>query len=356
MRNRMQMKPSGIGAWRMAAGLGAALLCAAGAGAQTTNSFTNSATANWTVSSAWSLGVPTSSQVVVVTNGSQVDINTAAVASNITLGGSVTNGNMQLNTTGANSLTVGGDITMSPGAGNSQLTIQGTNTTLTLNGGAGSIVDGGGAGIASLTVQGNFSGSLGLTSATVNALNMGQSAGTGTLIINSGQTYNVADLVRLNNNGTVGGGSMATITIDGGTLNLGDDLGNGEQHRGQLNFNSGGGTTNRAFVNLNGGGILKAQILRRINPGSDVALNWNDGTIQNHSGDDLLIDCSTNGYTLNLYLAGTGTHAFEADSGRTITVASTAVLADKSGENGTLTKLGAGTLNLAGANTYAVPR
>jgi len=330
--------------------LGALLFCAATGQAQTTNSYTNSVTANWTVTSSWSLGhLPTSSEVVLVASN-QVNINTAAVASNVVIGGS-TNGAIQFITTGANSLTVGGNITLAPGAGNGTLVLQGTNTTLTLNGGAGSIVDGGGAGNGNITVQGNFSGSLGLVSATVANINMGQSVGTGTLIINAGQTYNVADNIRLNNNGVAG--SMATITINGGTLNLGDDLGNGETHAGILRFNSAGGTTNQAFVNLNGGGTLKAESLQRNNVGTDVALNWNDGTIQNHSGNNLTISCTTNGYTLNLYLAGTGTHTFEADSGRTITVQSTAVLADKAGENGTLVKTGLGTLLFNGTNTYS---
>ncbi|NBT13579.1 MAG: hypothetical protein EBS56_08370 [Planctomycetia bacterium] len=52
-------------------------------------------------------------------------------------------------------------------------------------------------------------------------------------------------------------------------------------------------------------------------------------------------------------LAGTGTHSFNADSGRTITVASSAVLANKASESGTLDKSGAGTLVLQGANTYS---
>ncbi|NBV97639.1 MAG: hypothetical protein EBT30_08885, partial [Verrucomicrobia bacterium] len=53
-----------------------------------------------------------------------------------------------------------------------------------------------------------------------------------------------------------------------------------------------------------------------------------------------------------LSLAGTGTHTFNADSGRTITVASTATLADKTNEKGTLRKTGAGELIFQGTNTY----
>lgn len=107
--------------------------------------------------------------------------------------------------------------------------------------------------------------------------------------------------------------------------------------------------TNNATFTLDTGGLLQATTLRR-SGSQNTTFNWNDGTIQNKSGGNLTVDATSG--TLIISLADTGTHIFEADSGRTITVASTAILANKTGENGTLTKTGAGLLALNNANTY----
>jgi autotransporter-associated beta strand protein len=52
-------------------------------------------------------------------------------------------------------------------------------------------------------------------------------------------------------------------------------------------------------------------------------------------------------------IAGTGNHTFQVQGNETTTVQSTAILADKIGENGTLNKTGAGTLIINSASTYS---
>ena len=155
------------------AGLFGLVLVSVGTGqAQTTNNFTNAASANWTVASAWSLGVPTATQDVYYTNVTAgnitVRVTTNAVAKSLTVGGS--GGTATVAFSANQSLTLGGDLTLASGAGAANFTLENTNITVTLNGGRGSIVNGGGTGLASLFVQGGFSNSLGLLNASVESL------------------------------------------------------------------------------------------------------------------------------------------------------------------------------------------
>ncbi len=305
-----------------------------------TNNWTNTANGNWTTASAWSAGLPTSTQDLFLTNGTQTTLNTSGVAKSLAVGGS--SGTSTLLFSADRSLNVGGDITLASGAGAAALNFGNSNVTLTLNGGAGSIINGGGAGNASLSFQGGFSNSLGLLNASTDDLNMGQS-GNGTLIITNGQTYNVANLLRLNNSGAAA--YNATILMNGGTLN---HSGSGANN---IRFNSGAGAGNTAYLILNSNAVVTATAIRRQNLGADAAIEWNDGTIGNYAGSNLTIDASAG--TMNVKLAGTGVHTFDASSTNTITVAATAQLQDKTGEFGTLNKAGGGTLLLQGTNTYS---
>jgi autotransporter-associated beta strand protein len=119
-----------------------------------------------------------------------------------------------------------------------------------------------------------------------------------------------------------------------------------------LLLNSGNSVSNTSTINLSEGGTIRATLIRRLNAGVSAEINWEDGTIANRSGGDLTLDAGAGAGVLDIFLAGTGTHTFEADADRTITVRRSAVLADKSGENGTLTKAGEGTLVLEGTNSY----
>lgn len=320
-----------------AASLIAAFLCYTNTGmTQITNNWTNATTGTWTTTSAWSAGLPTGSQDIFLTNGTQTTLNTSGVAKSLTVGGS--SGTSTISFNSSSSLTVGGDITLASGVGGAALNFGNSNVTLTLNGGAGSIINGGGAGNASLNFQGGFSNSLGLLNASTDDLNMGQN-GNGTLIITNGQTYNVANLLRLNNSTA---SNNATILMNGGTLN---------QSGSEIRFNSGSGIGNTSYLILNSNALVTATTIRRQNLGADAAIEWNDGTIGNYAGRNLIISAIAG--TMNLKLSGIGTHTFNTSGTNTITVASTALLQDKTGEAGTVVKTGSGTLIFAGSNTYS---
>ena len=303
------------------------------------NNYTGATGSSWGTGSNWSQGsVPTSSQDVFSANGTEVRIQstTAAVAGNLTIGGASGASIVALRNDTSNSLTVGGNITLAPGAGTGQLSLgtgTGFTSTLTIGGGAGSIIDGGGAGAATIAIFGHM-GTLGLSSATVDNLFLTQNS-SGSLTIGSGQTYTVTTTRVGSATANVTGALTVNGTLVSTTINPGYAAVSG---------------ANDATFTLNTGGLLQATALRRTGS-QNTTFNWNGGTIQNKSGGNLTVDASSG--TLTIGLAGTGTHTFEADSGRTITVAATAQLQDKTGEAGTLNKAGGGTLLLQGANTYS---
>ena len=308
------------------------------------NNFTNAATANWSTASAWSLGVPTSAQDAYHTNSSvAINVTTSAQAKSLTIGGS--GGTASVVTFANHSLIVGGDITLASGAGTGELRLSGANSTVTLNAGNGSILNGGGFGSATMNVQGGFSNSVGLLNASVDNMNLG-ATGNGTLVITNGQTYTVSTTLGLASAASTG--NTGTILMNGGAL-----ISSSSSASQGIRLNSGAAAANNASLILNSGATVTAQTIIRANSGTDAAIHWNDGTIGNYAGTNLTISAAAGAGTMNINLARTGTHTFNAESGRTITVAATAQLQDKSGEAGTLNKAGGGTLLLPGANTYS---
>lgn len=309
-----------------------ALLALSPVQAQTTSTYIGTFGGEWNTATNWSSGVvPVSSDTVQVNAGSRVTIGTAgpvkAAAGTINISG-------QLVMTGhPNTLTASG-IVMKGSSGFVDMYLDGG--TLTLGGGTGSITTGDGDAQSRFWINGNM-GALGLGSANVTYLELGSGNNADArLTINSGQTY-TAEITVLNQNAT---SAQATLTLNGGTLNA-----------GTLVFNNTPGKYINTF-NLNAG-TLTAEVIQRNYDGDTTTFNWNDGIIANRTGADLNINRSANAKrNLVISLAGTGTHAFDVQSGSMITVAATAALADKAGEQGTLTKTGAGSLILRGANTY----
>jgi autotransporter-associated beta strand protein len=319
--------------------LGLVLVSVGTGQAQTTNNFTGATAGQWNVGTNWSLGtVPTSSQDVFSANGTEARIGntTAAVAGNLTIGGASGTSIVALRNDSPNSLTVSGNITLAPGAGTGQLSLgvgAGPASTLTIGGGSGSILDGGGGGAATIAIFGHM-GTLGLATAAADNLNVNQNS-SGSLTIGSGQTYTIGTTRVGSTTANVTDALTVNGTLVSTTINPGASAANG---------------TNNATFTLNNGGLLQATTLRRTGS-QNITFDWNGGTIQTKSGGNLTVDATSG--TLTIGLAGAGTQTFEADSGRTITVASTATLVDKAGENGTLTKAGAGVLALNGSNTHS---
>ena len=308
------------------------------------NTFVGATTSSWSANSSWSLGtVPTSAQDVFSANGTQVWItsNTTAVAGNLTIGGASGTSEVSLRqaTGTTNSLTVSGNITLASGVGNGRLILGiggGGSGTLTIGGGTGSILNGGGAGTSAIYVYGNV-GTLGLANATAEFLDMQIANSTAAVLtIGSGQNYNILTQALV---GSATGNITSSLTVNGTLTTPLLSIG--------LSAASG---TNNATLTLNEGGLIRATTLQRAGTQS-TTFNWNGGTIQNTSGGNLSV-IGSGGNVLTLSLAGTGNHTFNADNGQTITLQTTAVLADQSGQNGTLTKDGLGALTLNSTNTY----
>ncbi|NBT47422.1 MAG: hypothetical protein EBT07_06320, partial [Actinobacteria bacterium] len=307
-----------------------ALLSSLSAVAQTTNTFTGSGGPNWwNVATNWSLGtVPTSTNDVLINSNTTVNIASASSAGTVTLSGDNARFNIltdvPLNATGINMTgTLGDNVSIFMDAG-----------TLTLNGGTGSINTGGGV-TSFLNINGNATVNLATANLTYLWMKGGGSASVpAQLTITNGQTYNTAVTFL----GSAAG--QSTLNLSGGTLNAGTMIVTGSA----VNITN--------IFNLNAG-TLTAGTIRRDFDGLVMNFNFNDGTIANAAGADLNISRNTTAtQNMVISLAGTGTHTFQADSGRTITVSSTASLADKAGEAGTLVKAGAGNMILAGTNTY----
>ena len=321
----------------------------------------------WTVSTNWTPnGVPTDTTDVLIdsVNGSSTTGTQAARDVTIANSGNATTRTLTVSTAGAmnlNSLTLGGNftgptgssilqintgvtvnvtnnITMSTGAGESSINILSGGGSLNVGGGTGSINKGAGAGAAKIDIRSTAQVALGISSASVTQIILGQGTATGNFSINSGQTYTASTNV-LVGNGAAGDDGTGILSMNGGTLTT-----------GSLNLNAGNSTTlNNSVVNLNSGTISTTTI-SRANNGASQAFNWNGGTISNKAGGNLTVGNNANAIVISL--AGTGTHTFDIESGKTATVNSTVTLQDKSGENGTLTKAGLGTLTINGAHTY----
>ncbi|NBP40491.1 MAG: hypothetical protein EBV34_19070, partial [Betaproteobacteria bacterium] len=268
--------------------------------AQTTNTFTGASGGLWSTATNWSLGtVPTTSDPVLINSNTTVNVQANSSAGAITLSGN----NARINVQTDVSLTASG-ITYTGTTGNN-VPIYMDAGTLNLDGGAGSITTSGGV--------------------------------TSYLHVTNGQNFTAAVTYLAG----IPASGQSTLNLNGGTFNAGTMI-----------FNVTAGAYTNTF-NLNSGGLLTADTIRRDFDGSSVTFNWNDGTIQNRTNASLTISRGANAtQNMVLSLAGTGTHTFNADSGRTITVASTATLADKAGEQGTLVKAGAGELIFQGTNTY----
>lgn len=255
----------------------------------------------------------------------------------LTLGSSVAGGGfsgLQFNTANG-TFNSTGNITLAPNAGHAQIVFSSAGV-LNVGGGTGSIINGGGSGAARLDVRA-IGVSINAASVGLDEIYMGLT-GSNSLSINSGQAYTVGGNVNIAASTNV---ETSTLNLNGGSLTATNIL-----------LNSGNTNNSTAVFNLNGG-TLSASAIKRNYDGASQQFNWNNGTVSNISTGNLTLSkAATATQNLVISLAGTGTHAFDVSDGKTASLESTAVLTDKIGENGTLTKSGLGTLSLAGTNTY----
>lgn len=290
-----------------------------------TNTYTGSSGGTWSTATNWSTGtVPTLTDNVLVNNGKTVNLLSSNTAAMVTLDGN----NARLNILGASLNATG--LTMTGSSGSVPIYMDGG--TLTLNNGAGSIATTGNV-QSFLHINGPVTMNLASANLTYLWLKSGGGAPS-SLSINTNQTYNTIITYLASAAG------QSTLDINGGTLNGGTMI---------LNVLNGSITNT---VNLNNG-VITANLIRRDYDGSSVVFNFNDGIIANKTNSDLTITRGANAtQNMVISLSEYGTHNFNADTGRTITVSSTATLANKTGESGTLNKTGNGTLLLQGNNTY----
>ncbi|MBQ6616801.1 MAG: autotransporter-associated beta strand repeat-containing protein [Thermoguttaceae bacterium] len=291
---------------------------------------------------------------------------------------SVTGGSFTFNNSGAD-FKVSNAINVSAGtfnvqAANSLRIGQGADATITISGGEVTVNSEAHVGI------GNTTGTINQSAGTVtfnNNLNLGwvnNTAGSGHYILSGGTLNTYANAGLWNN---VSGGAANTFTMTGGTANFnktGDSFAIGANSSNNIAnaFNLYSGTINAAdtfaiqyggtlFVAKNGeeggDGVLNARAITLTNSGN---LNMSSGTINVGEGG---IASSDNAYTITLSGGTFGTNGANWASGLNATISSDAVtFSPDDGKSitwsgvlsgtGGVTKAGAGTLELTGANTY----
>jgi len=312
--------------------------------------------ANWTPP-----GVPSEAdEVLIAAADVQIGPNVQAVAASVTIAGDGDTRILTIAKSGhllvAGPITLGGDlpetismlrvagalsaarVEMSPGDGKSAIVFSAADTLLNLGDGKGEIIRAGGRGLSSVEFQSDGA-VLELASVEVNSITLGQDDHSGILAVTEGQVWTAEDIFV--GNGLAGATGTGTLNIDGGTVTA-----------KRLILNSGAdGVANHFVVNLNSGTLKASAILRKFDGGTQ-AFNWNGGTIANVETADLVISSAAK-QPLIISIAGSGTHAFDVSDGSLARIQPTAILADITAEHGTLSKAGAGRLEIEGACTYS---
>ncbi|OQB85203.1 MAG: Autotransporter-associated beta strand repeat protein [Planctomycetes bacterium ADurb.Bin126] len=229
----------------------------------------------------------------------------------------------------------------------------GGNGSLTMNAGAGTLTFGGNNfGSANYVGVDRGTGTLTMNAGTITltgaaGLNIGCNAATatGTVTVNTGATINVGSRALIGANNTA---NFGTLTLNGGTVNVGTGgaVGLGGDQYGVLRV--GTGTTS---LNLNGGLLSLYSFQSDSTDAAKTLVNFNGATVQAR-GDNAIFFTNSAG-------TGVGTYTTRVQAGGAIFDTNgynigvgTALVADTGSPGGGLTKLGAGTLTLSGANAY----
>ena len=362
----------------------------------TTTALTNTATpSSQTVNlnnggSAFELGTLTLSGLASAT----ADANLTMTLSGDALNFSAATGTINLNALNATrtiTYNVNNNIQLGTASSASALTIGGDGTgTFVLGGiiselqaGGGSLIKTGNSAV-SLTGSNTFSGGVTLNAGT---LRLGNAAalGTGTLTI-AGGSLDATSAVTLNNNAqnwngnftfvgsnalNLGAGAVSlgaatrTVTVSANTLTVGGVISGGGAAVGLTK--AGAGTLVLAGANIYSGNTTLNAGQVNLNSATAIGtgtLVFNGGTLGNTSGAAITLSSNnTQNWNQNFTFAGpydlnlgTGAVVINATS-RTVTVSSNTLSvggAISGGNSSTaLTKAGAGTLSLGGANTYS---
>lgn len=245
-----------------------------------TNTWDGSASTNWNTAANWSLNiVPTAAHDVVIPNGEDVNINTAAVCNSFIIQGGGTDNNIAI--TGTNSLTVTNGVTIEAGTGNNDIKV--------LNVGAGTL--------------------------TCNSITMdaGGFFNRGTEFIISTGTVNVSGDIII---GDGGGTGVNDFTFTGaGTLNVGGSFSGGV-------FTAGTGT-----VNYNGASqTIGAYVYNNLTLSGTTGTKTVEGALD-INGDFTL----GGGFT---FIAGTLSHTLAGDwinNGATLNLTGSTIILDNAG-------------------------
>jgi autotransporter-associated beta strand protein len=287
--------------------------------------------------------------IMINSGAGAVTINSANISHplvfNLTAAQTWTNNSSNLFTVSTDTLSNGGFL----------LTINGTgNTTISLSGTSGMSGTGGltksGTGI--LTLSGTTANTYtGLTTVTAGELDLGKTANVNA--IGSGGLTITGGTVKYTGTSTDEIANTANVTISGGTL----DLNNHADTIGSLTFNSGtltstGGTQ---ILTLAGSTATTLQMQGAATIPTSVNIAFSSTTT---TGVGMTFDASANGTATingNINLNSTATtgitRTFTINDGSAVTDTSITGVISNTTATG-LTKAGAGTLALSGANTY----
>ncbi len=321
-------------------------------------------------------GVNTYSGGTTINAGTLSFGNTSLGTGNITFGG---NSTLQWN--GSNTQDVSNKIQAIGSGVTATLDTNGNNVTLaSVLSGAGSVIKIG-TGALTLTAANTYSGGTTLTTGTLN-INNAAAIGTGTFTISAGTTIDNTSggVITLSNNnaqswngdftftgtnalnmgtGAVALGASRNVTVSGSTLTVGGVISGATFN---LTKSGTGALTLSGANTYTGGATLSAGTLN-INNATAVGTGTftiNGGTIDNTSGGSITLS-NNNAQTWSASYTFTGTNALNLGTGAvsltgnpTITAtASTLTVGGIISGAHSLTKAGAGTLTLSGANTYS---